>query len=84
MTKVAIVICPHCGDRTEQEFLLQEFTCGACDRPFRPSSEPIEAHDQCHCLTCGKPSKGALCEDCAKAEEEFLREWWNMDRQVKP
>lgn len=30
-----VVICPHCGDRTEQEWFLPEFTCGVCDRPFR-------------------------------------------------
>lgn len=28
------VTCPNCGDVTQQEFLLPQFTCGACDRSF--------------------------------------------------
>jgi hypothetical protein len=31
-----LIECPHCGDITEQETMLAEFTCGACDRPFSP------------------------------------------------
>ena len=29
------VVCPHCGDVTEQSFLLEWFTCGACDKAFQ-------------------------------------------------
>ena len=28
------VTCPHCGDTTEQDMTLEEWTCGACDKPF--------------------------------------------------
>lgn len=28
--------CPHCGDVTEQDFMLKQFVCGICDRPFLP------------------------------------------------
>jgi hypothetical protein len=34
MTKMTKVTCPHCGDVTEQDVLLEQFTCGNCDRPF--------------------------------------------------
>lgn len=30
------VTCPHCGDVTQQDMLLDEFTCGKCDKPFSP------------------------------------------------
>jgi hypothetical protein len=32
MTETAI--CPHCGEETEQSFMLEKFTCGNCDRSF--------------------------------------------------
>lgn len=37
-----LVTCPHCGDKTEQDVLLPEFTCGECDRPFRTDDEAYE------------------------------------------
>ncbi len=39
------VVCPHCGDVTEHYFLLKEFTCGACDKPFEPVTEPASTAD---------------------------------------
>jgi hypothetical protein len=32
------VVCPHCGDVTQQDVLLAQFTCGVCDRSFVPRS----------------------------------------------
>lgn len=32
---LATIKCPHCGDVTEQSFMLSEFTCGSCDEPFQ-------------------------------------------------
>ena len=29
-----LVRCPHCGDETQQDMVLDQFTCGACDEPF--------------------------------------------------
>lgn len=36
------IVCPHCGDVTEHDMLLAEFTCGACDCLFRPPSQRLE------------------------------------------
>jgi hypothetical protein len=41
MSETTLVECPHCGDITEHEIVLTEFTCGKCDRPFRPNATDL-------------------------------------------
>jgi hypothetical protein len=36
------IVCPHCGDVTQQDIVLPSFTCGACDQPFTPPQTTVE------------------------------------------
>lgn len=38
---MTVVVCPYCDDVTEQSFMLSEFTCGACSRPFDARVEVV-------------------------------------------
>jgi hypothetical protein len=50
---MTIIVCPHCGDVTEQDALLAQFTCGVCDRGFAPRSPDTKP-----CVVCD-PFAGA-------------------------
>lgn len=48
------IACPHCGDVTEQEFLVEWFTCGACDNVFHGARTSAPLSDGA-CITYPTP-----------------------------
>lgn len=56
------VECPHCGDVSMHNMLLEEFTCGECDRPFKPVKrcEPMDDFPRRSKLYLNEPAELAI------------------------
>jgi hypothetical protein len=80
------VICPHCGDETQQDFLLKEFTCGACDQPFTPTTtdKPQDQFDNywAICPWCGY--KHGDCSEWARETVETTCDGCGKTFMVEP